>query len=101
MLLQGEGRKDGLHDALDEVVMKLEELAGSGVRGVRPKERAAGHFGKLSGDAELLTEAQQGSAENNVDFGFSGDFLQIEGVGGVQGRGRGRAPRVLVQGGAG
>jgi hypothetical protein len=42
-----------------------------------PEDGAARDFDQLSGDADLVAGRKKGAGEDDVDFGFVGNFLEI------------------------
>jgi len=77
LLAGGERGQNGINNTANEVVVELEEFVGGALRGVGPQQSAAGRFDELGGDTQLLAELEESSSEDDIDFSFGGDLLEI------------------------
>jgi hypothetical protein len=76
--MSGERKRQGIDDAVRQLVLNLKEIAQRHLRCLRPAQRPGRYFGELSADPQLLTGPQQGAREDHVDVCICGDSLRID-----------------------
>src|SRR5215471_16422064 len=91
LILRVQGRKDRFDHAANQRVVQFKKFSNGGFRGVRPENGATRNLDELGGNAELFTKREQSAGEDDVDFGFSCDFLEVGNVLGILRRDQGRA----------
>ena len=60
--------------------MELQEFLNGGFGGMGPKHGPVRDLHELGSDAELFANGQKRTGENDIHFGFAGDFLEIRNV---------------------